>query len=314
MKKTLTSTPLMVVFMLSLGVLSGCGKQPEIVEIKPNETAFLIQMDGNSKNQKAFMSEEYLAENKVASKRVIIPYVDIPGGAFFQRALAAKLITVDRAPVTREWTRSEKTGTSASNQAIAVESRESIDFTIGVVMTASIPENLASKFLYHYAGIPLSRVADTNIRGFVQAALSREFGNRDLDAARKVKADIFAKVFKEARETFLIKGISIDNLGYSEGMTYADPAIQKAINETFAAQMAVQKAEQKVSEAHQLRLAAEEFAKAKEASIAKIDLDIRQLQAQAQIKAIEKWDGRLPSNVIPQGSGLLFGLDKVPGK
>lgn len=291
--------------------LTGCGNRPEVFEIKSNETAFLIQLDGNSKNQKAFMSEEYLAENKVASKRIIIPYVDVPGGAFGQRVLAAKLITIDRTPVTREWTRSEKTGTSATNQAIAVESRESIDFTVGVVMTASVPEATAAKFLYHYAGTSLSTIADTNIRGFVQAALAREFGARDLDTARKEKAEIFSKVYAEAKENFSSKGISIDNLGFSEGMTYADPNIQKAINETFEAQMAVQKAQQRVNEAHQLRLAAEEFAKAKEASIARIDLDIRQLQAQAQFKAVEKWDGHLPTNVVPQGSGFLFGLDKT---
>ena len=256
--------------------LAGC-TPPEVVEIKPNETAFLIQMDGNSKTQKAFMSEDYLAENKVASKRVIIPYIGVTGGGFRQKVLAAKLITVDRTPVTREWTHSGETGTSHANQAISVESRESIEFTVGVVMTASVPEQSAAKFLYNYAGTPLSTIADTNIRGFVQAALSREFGARELDEARKDKAAIFAKVLQETRDNFSAKGISIDNLGYSEGMTYADAAIQKSINETFEARMAVQKAEERVREAVQLRLAAEEFAKAKDASIAKIDLDIRQL-------------------------------------
>jgi hypothetical protein len=301
--------------LLPIGALclAGC-THPEVVEIKPNETAFLIQMDGNSKTQKAFMSEEYLTDNKVASKRVVIPYVGVPGGGFTQKVLAAKLITVDRTPVTREWTRSEKTGTSSSNQAISVESRESIEFTVGVVLTASIPEQSAAKFLYHYAGTPLSVIADTNIRGFVQAALAREFGRRELDVARQEKAEIFEQVLQETREAFSPKGIAIENLGYSEGMTYADTAIQKSINETFEAKMAVQKAEQKVKEAHQLRLAAEEFVKAKEASIAKIDLDIRQLQAQAQMESVRKWDGRLPANIVPQGSGLLFGLDKATAK
>jgi hypothetical protein len=307
-KRALCGT-LLVALLAS--VVGGCGKAPEVFEIKPNETAFLIQMDGNTKNQKAFMSEEYLTENKVASKRIVIPYVDVPGGQFGQRVLAAKLITVDRTPVTREWTRSEKTGTSPSNQAIAVESNQSIDFTVGVVMTASIPETSAAKFLYHYAGTPLSTVADTNIRGFVQAALAREFGALDLDAARREKGKVFERVFKAAKEEFSAKGISIDTLGYSEGMTYTDPNIQRAINETFEAQMATQKAEQKVQEAHQLRLAAEEFAKAKEASVARVELDVRLMQAQAQLKMVEKWDGRLPANVLPQGSNFLFGMDKA---
>lgn len=298
---------------IAVSTLTACTPKPEVAEIKPNETAFLIQMDGNSKNQKAFMSEEYLTENKVASKRVVIPYVQIPAsGLLFPKfAPAASLIKIDRTPVTREWTRSDKTGTSASNQAIAVESSESIDFTIGVVLTASVPESTTSKFLYHYAGTPLATIADTNIRGFVQAALAREFGSRTLDAARKDKSEIFAKVFQETRDAFADKGISIDNLGYSEGMTYSDPNIQRAINETFVAQMAVQKAEQRVNEAHELRLAAEEFAKAKDASVAKTDLEIRQLQAQAQMKSVEKWDGHLPANVVPQGAGFLFGLDKT---
>ena len=63
-----------------------------------------------------------------------------------------------------------------------------------------------------------------------------------------------------------------------------------------------------------LALAAEEFVKAKEASIAKIDLDIRQLQAQAQMESVRKWDWHLPANIVPQGSGLLFGLDKASAK
>lgn len=300
--------------VVGVALLSATRNRPLVVEIKPNETAFLIQLDGNSKNQRTFMSEQYLAENKVASKRIIIPYVDVPGGAFGQRVLAAKLITVDRTPVTREWTRSEKTGTSVTNQAIAVESRESIDFTIGVVLTASVPEAGAAKFLYHYASTPLSTVADMNIRGFVQSALSREFGSRDLDAGRKEKTEIFNKVFAEAKEAFGEHGITIENLGFTEGMTYADPAIQRSINATFEAQMSVQRAEQRVIEAHQLRLAADEFAKAKDAAIARTDLDIRQMQAQAQLRAVEKWDGHLPANVVPQGSSLLLGLDRPAPK
>jgi hypothetical protein len=35
------------------------------------------------------------------------------------------------------------------------------------------------------------------------------------------------------------------------------------------------------------------------------------MQAQAQLKMVEKWDGRLPANVLPQGSNFLFGMDKA---
>ncbi len=60
------------------------------------------------------------------------------------------------------------------------------------------------------------------------------------------------------------------------------------------------------------RQAAEEFAKAKEAQTAKVDLDIRmvyaeaaRLQSQASVEAAKKFNGQLPA-----GSQLLFGLDQ----
>ena len=58
---------LLCLIPLAAACLSACTR-PEVIEIKPNETAFLIQMDGNSKTQRAFMSEEYLVENKVRSE------------------------------------------------------------------------------------------------------------------------------------------------------------------------------------------------------------------------------------------------------
>lgn len=307
--------------LVATALLTGCSKPDweEVVEIKPNETAFLIKLEGDTQaGQKQFMSEAFLEQNKIATKRITIPHRkrDMGGLNSYEWIPTVKLITVDRTPVTREWTRSKETGTNASNQAISVESKESIDFSIGVTVTGSIPEELASKFLYNFAGKPLSEVMDTNVRGYVQSILSREFGGLSLDDARTQKRQIFDMAFKETKEYFTKKGVQIDNLGYSEGMTYTDSNIQKSINETFQAEMAVQKAKQKVEEAKQTRAAAEEFAKAKEAASAKADVDIKLMLAQAELNRslaameLAKHPERLPA-VVPQGTQLLNGLDAL---
>lgn len=313
-----------VLAMVAGLALSGCTGKPdleELVEIKPNETAIMVKLEGDNKTGQAkFMSEEFLEANKIATKRVAIPHRKRTTGNGvndYEWIPTVKLIVVDRAPVTREWTSGEKTGTSAKNEGIKVESLESIDFTIGVVMTASITEEGVSKFLYHYAGKPLAKVADEDIRGYIQGILSREFGVRKLAEGQTQKKDIFDLAAKETSKHFAALGVNIINVGYSEGMTYADQAIQKAINENFEASQAVLKATYKVEAAKQERLAAEEFAKAKDASVAKTQLDIEMLRAQAEVKRADaallmanKFNGVLP-NLIPQGTQLLNGLDAI---
>ena len=290
--------------------LSGCMGKPdleELVEIKPNETAFMIRLEGDTqKGQAKFMSEEFLNENLVATKRVQIPHrkrVTGNGSNDYEWIPTVKLITVDRTPVSLDWN-------PKTQSAIKVESLESIDFTIGVVMTASIPQDKAAKFLYHYAGKSLKDVANQDIQTFVKGILSREFGVRKLEIGQKEKQIIFDIALKEAKEHFAQFGVDINNLGYSEGMTYTDPEVQGAINKTFAAQMAVETAKAKVNEAVQVRMAAEEFAKARDAQVAKVSLDIEMLKAQAMVEFAKNVKPGMLPNVVPQGSQLMFGLDK----
>jgi len=298
--------------------LSGCGAfthYDEVREIKASETAVLIQLTGDTmKGQKTFMSEEFLAANKVATKRVIIPTEKIQGE--YRPTMA--LLIVDRSPITREWTALKTTGTSTNDQAISVESSESIDFKIGVTMTASIPETMAIKYLYNYGDKKLADIADSNIRGFVQAGLANEFGSRTLLVARAEKKQVFEKVLADARAHYAQLGISIDVLGFSDGMTYTDPKIQESINNTFNAEMGIKKAElekqaqeqrniQKVETAKADREAAEEFAKAQQASVAQRQLDIELIKANAQLEFAKRVSGNLP-NIINGGSPLMMGL------
>ena len=107
---------MLVLSVLVLSVLVGCGRTGHI--IKPNESAFLIPYNGNTNQQSSFASEEFLNKNKIATKRIIIEKTYIRGLGNVPEAL---LIKVNRAPVTREWTENNKTGTTKKNQGIKVD-------------------------------------------------------------------------------------------------------------------------------------------------------------------------------------------------
>ena len=157
--------------------LTGCGPYPaeHAVEVKNNETAFVVPLESDTKAKQAqFMSIEYLEKAKVATKRIIIPLRKRSlGRAWFDYEWIplARVIVVDRAPVTCQWL--EKNG-------IMVESLDSVGFTAGVNCTGMIKEEDAAKFLYYYPGNSLSDVMNKNVKGFIQNVLAREFGSRNL--------------------------------------------------------------------------------------------------------------------------------------
>jgi hypothetical protein len=82
--------------------LTACAPRPvdEYVEIGPSETAFLVSLEGNTKEaQGKLNSIEFLEKNKVQAKRIFIPhavvnkcptkilggcYEDVPNARLFQ--------------------------------------------------------------------------------------------------------------------------------------------------------------------------------------------------------------------------------------
>lgn len=327
------------ILIISLIYFSSCGpaRVDKYQDIKANETAFVTPMEGaNKTNQKKFMSLDYLKESKVAQKRIFIPQKKVKTGRLwvdYKWIPTIKIITVNRSPVTREWTKDNNTGSSVKDQAFLVESRDSISFRVGCNCTASILEDNTPLFLYYFSTKDLSEIMDTNIRQYVQAMLSKEFGkldlggnrstsenNIDVKTCRNSKAEIFDKTFIETKKHFKEMGITIDSLGMSEGLTFIDKEIQITINDTFKAEMNIEIARSEKNAqtiinkknediARSKRLQAEEFAKAAEAQIKQVNLDIEKMKAEATLNASKKWSGNVPSKILPSGSGFLFGLD-----
>lgn len=354
---------LMMMGFLIVG-MTGCVppfKKELLVEIKPNETAFVVPLEGKSKSgQGKFMSLEYLEANKVATKRISIPQrKQETGRGYWQIKYipTAKVIRVNRQPVTREWTKDEDRGTNKTNEAIDVESKDSIGFSVGVNITALVMEEDASLFQYTYSGVPLFKLMDSDVRGFITSILSREFGVRNLKECKADKKSISDILLKETSEKFKQMGITISNVGLVGGLVYEDEKIQEAINEAYVAEMSVAKQEQAnlkkdkinkqrlkdaeqekliqvktndkniaiaVAEAEEKRLfqekinqmniakakadriASEEFAKAEQANISRMTLEIKLIEAKAVLEKAERWDGKLPEKILPENSSFLF--------
>lgn len=307
-------------------LLVGCvppAKIEQFANIGEHQTAFLVPLEGATKSGQAkFMSVEYLNNAKVATKRVSLPLRKHKTGRGywnFKYIPTMKVITVDRTPVTREWTGDEQTGTTRRNEALWVESMDSIGFGVGVNITALIKEEDAAKFLYFYAGRPLGKVVDENVRGKVNSVLSREFASYNLEEARKKKNDIFSKAADETIQDFEQFGVTITNLGLAEGMVYSNPKIQEFIDSVFEAEMKIQQEDKLVnaqtktntrllSIAVNERKQAEEFSKAAEARKKQAEVEVALKLADAKLKWVEKWDGKLPEKILPEGSNLLMGL------
>lgn len=285
----------------------------EVVEILPNQTAFLIPEVGeNKKDQASFMSVDYLNANKAAMKRITIPHVKLVGSSMIADTYvpAARLLIIDRTPSTREWVTATERGTGTKDEGFRFESAESINIETGIVISAFVKEEDAAKFVYwfgakkladgavmtdeqRFASViearSLAEVIDDNVRRKVQSVLAREFGKYSLVDAAAHKADIISIVDKEVKDTFLPMGITVSYVGYAEGLTY-DKEIQASINSVFLAQKKAQAAEQLMASVPYEQ--------------AMVNINMINAQADAIKTTAGKWNGaiQLPNWVIlPQG-------------
>ncbi|MCH5374155.1 MAG: hypothetical protein JJ992_09270 [Planctomycetes bacterium] len=324
--------------------LVGCGPayREQFAEIGPNETAFVIPLEGEALNSQGRLdSLDYLEKAMVVSKRITIPQRKHRTGyapSSYRWIPEVMVITVDRAPVTREWTAEPDTGTSQANQALEVESLDSINFSLGATITCRIEEQDAPTFLYHfgaqplkdgeirdnfglvYEGRSLSDIVDSNIRSYCQARLSALFGSVSLHEARERKTGFFDDVLNEAKGYFQERGITIDSFGSAKGLYYHNSEVQQGINRRFVTENAIEVAKQeveaqknrnaaKIAAAAAKREAAEAFLEEEQAMRLKYALEIQQLHADARRSMAESWGGQMPTNLLPGGSGTSLLLD-----
>ena len=300
--KKLILTGLMTTVVFSA---TGCGfikpfDKPELVTIEASQTAFLIPLVGDTTDQASFQSEELLSQAMVATKEIQIPHRWVKTGRMNgsgEWRPSAKLIIVERTPVTREWNESKNDGTSAKNQAIYAESKESIGFSVGMNCSAQIyTEDDAVKFLYSYNNKSLKNIMDTEIRARVESKFVEECAKYSLNDILAKKETIMNDVREDVTSYFEEKGITITVLGMKDGIEYDDTTIQEAINEKFSSEqkLVTQENNNKVTiskaeaEAKAKIMNAEAEAKANKKVAESLTKELIEKQK------IEKWKGDVP--------------------
>jgi len=307
---------LILVCVLVVALMSSCMKpyqKQKFVEVKPSQTAYLIPLEnGTQTSQSKLKSQDYLEKNKVVAKRIYIPTQWQKTGRLSNSGYwmpSDTVILVDRTPVTREWNDAGSGSNKVSDDAIKVESKESIGFAVCITVTASIPEEWATLFLYSYSGRTLSDLMDSDVRGYVQKILTTEFGNRNLTSCQNERSIIFTQMSKDVSEHFALYGIKIVNIGSAGQFTYSNPNIQNAINDKYSSEMNITTAQNKV-------IAANKFAQAKASIEAQSHLDADIAIKLAFADALKNGKLQVPSTIAGGNFSMLelYGLKSMSSK
>lgn len=305
---------MLILVLMLMTFMTGCfwrpPKEPIIKEVEPHETAYLVPLIGdNVEMQDKLNSKEYLNENKISTKEVELPQRWVDKGYSWQRGSgywrpSARLIVVDRAPVTREWREEPDSGTSNQDEAIIADSKESISFRARFNANAQINEGNATRFLYRYNNKPLSEVMDEEIRAMTETTFTEIVSSMTMNEILAKRSKINKKLRNELIPYFEERGITITTLGWRGEVTYLDEAIQKAINEEFSAERRYEaqkiRNQQRIEEAE-----AEAEATRKLMENIEPQLQLRQLEVMEDY--IEKWDGVMP-RVTSGGDDFIFDI------
>ncbi len=280
--------------------ITGCRKPydtPEYIEIEAHQTAFLIPLEGKVSDQGMFMSQEYLENAQVATKRIKIEKRwNQTGRRGWQGTWipVQKVVLVSRLPETREWTENTVSGTSSKNEGIVAESKESISFMVRMNISAQIDEQDVAKFLYRYNSKTLAQIMDTEIRAKVESKFVEESSKRILSEIHMQKEEMILAVREEVIPYFKERGINITVIGLKGDLTYPNAEIQKSIDDRFkVSQELLSQAtenERLISKAKAEVEAAKLQAEALNTTIRLRELEVKKIQAEAMLKMGENWD------------------------
>jgi hypothetical protein len=325
-----------LLFLAPLLTMLGCYRPFEPVKLETIDTSeegFLIPFQGDGKQQASTNNEEYLKDNLVYTKQVKIPQQWVPKGyeTFSPNGAwqdAAKLIKVDKSPVTREWTADPNTGTSNRNEAIWVMTSDQVEFSTGWTCTARIESrDDAVKFLHNYPAGSLKGVMDSEVRAKLQASFGLEVTDLPMEELRKHATPHIDKTVKEVSGFFKERGITITNLGITGGFVYKDKSILDTMVKVFNAEQekavaaasnaaqqeknkqilaaaqgkadALLKEKKAEAEGIQLIADAKAYEIAKASKDLKTYLELKQLEIEKA--RWEKWDGRFPTTLFGAG-------------
>ncbi|NOR27663.1 MAG: hypothetical protein GQ540_03930 [Lutibacter sp.] len=311
----------------------GPAKVDKYVEIKPNETAFVIPLEGATSDQGKFDSVDFLAKKKVATKRIYLPLKKINTGRMYWNykwVPTVRVITVDRKPITFTW---------EDASGIKVESNDSIGFKVGINISGHVSEEDTALFLYNYPSGNLTTILAQVVKSKTTEDLSRSFAKYNLEGspniynkagkvivkevkgARQMKGDIVDDSKKNIVAFFAKTGVTIDTFGLIGGLAYEDATIQDSINDNFKSALNIKDQdnkrlaqdkinEKKIAQSLADKKSAENFAKAAEARKKQVEVSNSVYYAKAALVKAERWNGVLPTMMPPNGAGFILDIGK----
>ncbi|MFT5526849.1 MAG: hypothetical protein ACI9HK_004829, partial [Pirellulaceae bacterium] len=310
-----------LIFGLLMVSLTGCWRpyhEPVWVRLETNEIPFLINemSEPAATGSQATVSDserlDYLESQLIDARRIVIEHEWKQTGYMSwvgRWEPSQKLVIVDTSPVTRKWVADSNRGTSDLDDAIWSESRDSVGFSTGIVITARIEsQHDAVVFLHNYPPrsfkkiehnngefntqvTKLSDILDSEIQARIQKVFADEAGQYDMNECRSKKLEIMKEVEDDVVPFFKERGIAITTIGMFGGFTYENPDNQRAIDVVFAAEQEEHVAEARIKTAEKqkeaLRLEGEGEA-SQAIEIARGKAETEMLVAEAKAKAMEK--------------------------
>jgi regulator of protease activity HflC (stomatin/prohibitin superfamily) len=204
------------------------------------------------------------------------------------------------------WTKDSQEG-SPNDESISFQTADGMTANADIGISYQIdPNKVTSIFQTYRRGI--SEITDTFLRNMVRDALVSEASSQPIEYVYgKGKADLIAAVQKDVMAQVEPIGIHIDKIYWIGEIRLPQNVIDSINNKNAATQMAQQRqnevaqakaeADKQVATAKgaadSLLLTAEAQAKANQILAASITPEL------IQNKAIEKWDGKLPTTMLP---------------
>lgn len=220
---------------------------PKFESIDNNQTGFLVPLDQDTSSQTHFESAAYLADKKVAAKRVQIHRRWVQKGWLYTTGEyldVERLIVVDRSPVIREWTDSIETGSNRKDDSLSGQSKDGTGLKLNFTCTAYIP-NIpesdkeppgAEHFLYYYRGESLATVMDHEVRARAQSVAAEFTAQYSLETLRGTQHKLAEAVREDVVPFFAKRGVAITNIGMVGGFHYVNKDIEKSIDDAIKAQ------------------------------------------------------------------------------
>lgn len=307
-----------IVLMLAMASCARPYQKPHTEEIDSNTTAFLVNLEGDSKDGQAKLdSIDYYESAKVVAKRVTIAqrWEKTGRGDSEGRWIdTQRLIRVDRTPVTMMWYSETQgdgkggysvvQGAKADKPGLSTETKGSVGITVGLQLSGRIEEPDTARFLYYYGpNRDLKSVLNAEVYGTAGSLISNYAATYEDSAFIANKAVWTADLMKKLNEMYKPFGITISSVGGYGGNIFDNPAIQKSIDARLIAE--------KSKDAAQLEYEAS-LIKGKILDFRARDAEIELKSAQAAYirMAGEKGIPLVPSTYVADGSkgGVIIDL------